>query len=77
MCAAPTPAPSPWREGDWLAIAVNILGGIAVVEGVLVLAAGDRFLQLGRRMLGNASGAWAGFSVLFGLAAIIAAVTRL
>jgi hypothetical protein len=67
----------PWRAGDWLAIVVNILGGVAVAEGVLILAAGDRFLAIARRMIGNAMGFWAAFSVLFGLAAIIAAVTRL
>jgi hypothetical protein len=67
----------PWAAGDWLAIAVNILGGVAVAEGLLVLAAGDRFLALARRMLGNAWGVWAGASVLFGLGAIIAGASRL
>jgi hypothetical protein len=68
---------APWREGDWLAIVVNILGGVAVAEGILILAAGDRFVALARRLLGNATGAWAGFSVVFGMAAIVAGVTRL
>jgi hypothetical protein len=68
---------SPWAEGDWLAIVVNILGGVAVVEGLLLLAAGDRFLNLGRRLLGNASAAWAGASIAFGLAAIVAAFSRI
>ena len=67
----------PWQAGDWLAIVVNIVGGIALAEGLLVLAAGDRFLALGRRMLGNAWGVWAAVSVVFGLAAIIAGATRL
>ncbi|HEY7805808.1 MAG TPA: hypothetical protein VIC34_01285 [Croceibacterium sp.] len=67
----------PWRAGDWLAILVNILGGVAVGEGMLILAAGDRFVAAARRLLGNTMGFWAAFSVLFGLAAVIAAVTRL
>ena len=67
----------PWRAGDWLAIAVNILGGVAVAEGILILAAGDRAVALARRIIGNAMGFWAAFSVLFGFAAIIAAVMRL
>jgi len=67
----------PWRTGDWLAIAVNVLGGIAVAEGLLIFAAGDRFLALARRMLGNAPGLWAAVSAMFGLAAIVAAMTRL
>jgi hypothetical protein len=68
---------SPWREGDWLAIVVNILGGIAVVEGMLMLAPGDRFLHLARRLIGKASTAWAGVSIVFGLAAIVAAFSRI
>ena len=67
----------PWRGGDWLAIVVNILGGVAVAEGMLILAAGDRFVTIARRMIGNAMGFWAAFSVLFGMAAIVAAVVRL
>jgi hypothetical protein len=67
----------PWRAGDGLAIVVNILGGMAVAEGMLILAAGDRFVAIARRLIGNAMGLWAAVSVLFGMAAIIAAVTRL
>lgn len=68
---------SPWREGDWLAIAVNVIGGIAVAEGMLILAAGDRFVAIARRALGNSSATWAGISAAFGLAALIAAFSRL
>ena len=67
----------PWQAGDWLAIAVNIAGGLALAEGLLILAAGDRFLALGRRMLGNAWGVWSGVSVVLGLAAIIAGASRI
>ncbi len=67
----------PWRDGDWLAIVVNVLGGVAVVEGMLILAAGDRFLALARRLFGEALGFWAGVSVVFGFAALIAAISRL
>jgi hypothetical protein len=68
---------SPWRDGDWLAIVVNILGGVAVIEGLLILAAGDRFLNFARGMLGRGSAAWAGVSIVFGLAAIIAAFSHI
>jgi hypothetical protein len=68
---------SPWRDGDWLAIVANILGGVAVIEGMLILAAGDRFLNLARGMLGKGSTAWAGVAIVFGLAAIIAAFSRI
>src|SRR5690606_27131847 len=34
---------NPWIPGDWLSIAVGVIGGLAVAEGLLILAAGDRF----------------------------------
>jgi hypothetical protein len=68
---------SPWRAGDWLAITLNIIGGIAVAEGLLILAAGDRFLALARGLFGRAPALWAGVSALFGFAAIVAAMSRL
>ena len=59
-------------EGCWLA-----LGRPAVAEGMALLAAGDRFLNLSRRLIGNASTAWAGVSIAFGLVAIVAAFSRI
>ena len=68
---------NPWRADDWLAVAVSALGGVAVVEGLLMLAAGDRFVRLGRALIGRAGRAWAGFAVLLGVAAILAGLSRL
>jgi len=68
---------NPWRPEDWLAIAVSVVGGIAVAEGMLILAAGERFLHLTRAVLGRAGRAWAGFGALFGIAAILVALSRL
>jgi len=68
---------NPWRPDDWLAIAVSAVGGVAVAEGLLILAAGERFLHLARALIGRAGRAWAGFAVLFGIAAILVALSRL
>lgn len=68
---------NPWRPDDWLAISVSVLGGVAVAEGLLMLAAGDRFVHLGRAMIGRAGRAWAGFAALFGMAAILVGLSRL
>lgn len=68
---------NPWVPGDWLSIAVSAAGGIAVAEGLLILAAGERFLHLARALLGRGGRAWAGFSALLGIAAILAALSRL
>ena len=68
---------NPWRPGDWLAIAVSVLGGLGVAKGILVLASGDRYLRLARAVLGRAGRAWAGFAALAGLALTIVAMLRL
>jgi hypothetical protein len=68
---------NPWRPDDWLSIAVSVVGGIAVAEGLLILAAGERFLRLGRALLGRGGRGWAGFAALFGIAAIVVGMTRL
>ena len=68
---------NPWRPGDWLAIAVSVVGGVAVAEGLLILAAGERFLHLARALIGRAGRVWAGVAALFGVAAIVLAMARL
>ena len=68
---------NPWVPGDWLSIAVSVVGGVATAEGLLILAAGERFLHLSRALLGRAGRAWAGLSALFGVAAVLVALSRL
>ena len=68
---------NPWNPADWLSVAVSAIGGLAVAEGLLILAAGDRFLHFGRALIGRAGRAWAGFSALFGVAAVLVALSRL
>ena len=41
------------------------------------MIAGERFLHLARALIGRAGRAWAGFAVLFGIAAILLALSRL
>lgn len=68
---------TPWRPDDWLSVTVSALGGLCAAEGLLILAAGDRYLAFARKILGHAGGFWAGFAALFGVAAIVAALARL
>jgi len=68
---------NPWRPDDWLAVTVSALGGVAVAEGLLILAAGDRFVDFARALIGRAGRAWAGFAALLGIAAILAGLLRL
>ena len=68
---------NPWDHGDWLAIAVSVIGGIAVAEGLLVLAAGEQFLNIARALVGRAGRLWAAFAILFGIALVLVALSRL
>ena len=68
---------NPWVPGDWLSIAVSVIGGIHIAEGLLILASGERFLNLARAVLGRAGRLWAGFTVLAGIALIVVGMSRL
>ena len=68
---------NPWRPDDWMAVVVSVMGGLMVAEGALILAMGDRFLGFARALIGRAGTAWAGFSAVFGVVLIGAAMSRL
>ena len=68
---------TPWRPDDWLFIAVAALGGLLTVEGILFLAAGERFVTIGKRLVGGASEVWAGISAVLGAGFIFVALSRL
>ena len=68
---------NPWRPEDWLSIVVSVIGGIAIAEGLLMLAAGERILNFGRALLGRGGRVWAGFSALLGVAMVLVAMSRL
>ncbi|RKF18239.1 hypothetical protein D6851_15385 [Altericroceibacterium spongiae] len=62
---------------SWLAIAMSVIGGLMVIEGVLILASGERVMGFARRFLGKAGSVWPGFSVFLGAAFILLAFARL
>ena len=68
---------TPWRPDDWLAVAVSAIGGLCAAEGLLILAAGDRFLALARRLMHAANAFWAGFAAVFGIAFVALSLSRL
>jgi uncharacterized protein YjeT (DUF2065 family) len=68
---------SPWRDGDWLSVAVSVIGGLMVAEGLAFLAAGARFLALFKPMMTGRMNVWAGFSALLGAAMLFVALSRL
>ena len=68
---------NPWRPNDWLAVAVSALGGLHVAQGLLVLAAGERFLHIARAVLGRSGRVWGGVAALAGIALVLLALSRL
>ncbi|MEH6716569.1 hypothetical protein [Parasphingorhabdus flavimaris] len=68
---------NPWNPGDLLSILITVLGAWILIEGVLILAFGDWFLQFARKLMGASNRLWAGLSIVIGLGAIFAALVRL
>ena len=68
---------NPWRPGDWLSVTISVLGGLCAAEGMLILAAGDRFVSAAKSLFNRAHGALAGLSALIGFGLILAAMARL
>ncbi len=68
---------SPWRPGDWLSVVVSLIGGVAIAEGLLLLAMGDRFLAFARALVIRFGRGWAGFAALAGAALVLAGLAHL
>lgn len=68
---------NPFDPTDWLSILITVIGGWIVVEGLLILAAGDWFMGFVGRMMATTSRVWAILSIVISLAAIIAGFVRL
>jgi hypothetical protein len=68
---------NPWRPDDWLALAVSVIGGIHVAQGLLILAAGERALHAARALIGRSGRVWGGLAALAGAALAIIAMMRL
>ncbi len=68
---------NPWRPEDWLSIAISVVGGLMIAEGLLLLAAGERFIHLARKASGGAGPLLAASSAVIGFAFIAAALARL
>ena len=68
---------NPFDPTDWLSILITVIGGWIVVEGLLILAFGDWFMVFSARLMGKGGRAWAAIAILFGLAAVFAALYRL
>ncbi|MEW4466241.1 hypothetical protein AB1K62_00225 [Parasphingorhabdus sp. JC815] len=68
---------NPFNPADILSILITVVGGIALLEGVAILAFGDWFLTLAGKMMNRGSKIWAGFAIAIGVIAVVVALARL
>ena len=68
---------NPWRPDDWLAVAVSVVGGLHVAQGLLILASGERFLHAARAVIGRSGRVWGGLAAAAGIGLVVVALGRL
>ncbi|MEJ6595858.1 hypothetical protein [Parasphingorhabdus sp.] len=68
---------NPLKPSDLLSILITVLGAWIFIEGALILAIGDWFLNFASKLLSGSNRLWAGLSIAIGLGAIFAALVRL
>ncbi|MGB5723059.1 MAG: hypothetical protein WBM39_01485 [Parasphingorhabdus sp.] len=68
---------NPWNPSDLLSILITVVGAWIFIEGALILAVGDWFLNFAGKLMGAGNRLWAVLSIALGLAAIFAAMVRL
>lgn len=69
---------TPWSPDDWLSILLSVIGGVAIAKGLFFIAAPDRILSLGQKVLGSGNtGLVAGIAAVLGAALLFVALSRL
>jgi uncharacterized protein YjeT (DUF2065 family) len=68
---------NPFDPTDWLSILITVIGGWIIVEGLLILAFGDWFMDFSARLMGKGGRVWAMLAILFGFAAAFVGLFRL
>jgi hypothetical protein len=67
---------NPWASVDWLSSLLSVMGGLMVLEALVVLAFSDIYIAFWLRRFGPLSRIWALFSVVFGVALVAVALPR-
>ncbi|AKH44045.1 hypothetical protein FHS61_001361 [Altererythrobacter atlanticus] len=68
---------NPWNLDDPLAMVVTIMGGLIAAEGGALIAVGDRFMALARRIVGVKGEFWAWVSTALGAVLVMIALSRI
>lgn len=67
---------NPYDPADWLSIAITVMGGGMVLEGVVILGFGRPFLHFASMMLGAVNRTWALLSGALGIVLVCVAMLR-
>jgi hypothetical protein len=67
---------NPWASADWLSSAMSVLGGLMIIEALVVLAFSDLYMAFWLRRFGPFSKLWALLSIVLGLALIAIGIVR-
>lgn len=67
---------NPWASADWLSGVMSMLGGLMVIEALVVLAFSDVYMAFWLRRFGPLAKLWAWLSVLLGGALIVAGIVH-
>jgi len=68
---------TPWNPADWLSILISVLGGVTLAKGLFFIAAPDRLMGMGRKLMAGSTGLIAGINAVLGAALLFAALSRL
>lgn len=68
---------NPLSVHDRLSLVAGLFSALALVKGLLLLAAGDRFIRGARKLLTKAASFWAGTAALIGIILIFTAITKI
>jgi len=67
---------APWRSGGWLELVLALCAAIAIVEGLLLLAAGDRFTAIATRLLDRTGAAMPAVALSAGALLLLAGIAH-
>lgn len=62
---------NPWASPDWLSSTMSVIGGLMVIEALLVIAFSDVYLAFWLRRFGPLSRLWCWSSVVIGAGLIV------
>ncbi|GGC31885.1 hypothetical protein GCM10011371_19190 [Novosphingobium marinum] len=67
---------NPWASPDWLSSAMSVVGGLMIIEALVILAFSDVYTAFWLRRFGPLSKVWVILAIAIGVALIAVSVPR-